>query len=302
MRRLGTWRHGAVRSWRGELVFSAVVYLVVILFALVCLFPFYLIVVNSFVDNKILNQEGYQLYVKKLSFDSYKYLFQGRQAYISYRVTLFVTAVGSLMATAITSMYAFVLSHKKVKYRNIMSFFTYVPMVMGTGLVGFYLLVAQWLHLKDTIWALIFPYLLNPFLVFVLVNFFRALPYELYESASMDGANDIYVFFRIILPISIPGIATVILFYALTYWNDWWLAILFINHDYLHPLQMMIRSLMSQINSTQYVMGKSMYIQNMPSEGLKLATVCITIGPIVLLYPLVQRYFVKGLTLGAVKG
>ena len=291
-----------MRSWRGELVFSAVVYLVVILFALVCLFPFYLIVVNSFVDNKILNQEGYQLYVKKLSFDSYKYLFQGRQAYISYRVTLFVTAVGSLMATAITSMYAFVLSHKKVKYRNIMSFFTYVPMVMGTGLVGFYLLVAQWLHLKDTIWALIFPYLLNPFLVFVLVNFFRALPYELYESASMDGANDIYVFFRIILPISIPGIATVILFYALTYWNDWWLAILFINHDYLHPLQMMIRSLMSQINSTQYVMGKSMYIQNMPSEGLKLATVCITIGPIVLLYPLVQRYFVKGLTLGAVKG
>jgi putative aldouronate transport system permease protein len=282
--------------------FSTLVYVVVILFALVCLFPFYLIVVNSIVDNKVLNQEGYQLYVKKFSLDSYKYLFQGSQAYISYKVTLFVTAVGSILATALTSTYAYVLSHKKVKYRNILSFFTYVPMVVGTGLVGFYLLVAQWLHLKDTIWALIFPYLLNPFLVFVLVNFFRALPYELYESATIDGANDIYVFFRIIMPISIPGIATVILFYALTYWNDWWLAILFINHTQLHPLQMMIRSLMSQINATQYVMGRSMYIQNVPSEGLKLATVCITIGPIVLLYPLIQRYFVKGLTLGAVKG
>ncbi|MGA2976776.1 MAG: carbohydrate ABC transporter permease [Spirochaetia bacterium] len=285
-----------------ESLFSALIYIVVMLFALVCLFPFYLIVVNSIVDNKVLNQEGYQLYVKKFSSDSYKYLFEGSQAYTSYKVTLFVTAVGSLLATAITSMYAFVLSHRKVRYRHILAFFTYVPMVVGTGLVGFYLLVAQWLHLKDTIWALIFPYLLNPFLVFVLVNFFRALPYELYESASIDGANDIYVFFRIILPISIPGVATVILFYALTYWNDWWLAILFINHDYLHPLQMMIRSLMSQINATQYVMGRSMYIQNVPSEGLKLATVCITIGPIVLLYPLIQRYFVKGLTLGAVKG
>lgn len=286
----------------GETLFFVFVYAVVITFALICFFPFYLVVVNSFIDNKVLNQEGYQLYVKKLSFDSYKYLFEGRQAYISYRVTLFVTAVGSFLATAITAMYSFVLAHRRVKYRNIMAFLTYIPMVMGTGLVGFYLLVAQWLHLKDTIWALIFPYLLNPFLVFVLVNFFRALPYELYESAAMDGANDIYVFFRIVLPISVPGIATVILFYALTYWNDWWLAILFINHDYLHPLQMMIRSLMSQINATQYVMGRSMYIQNVPSEGLKLATVCITIGPVVFLYPLIQRYFVKGLTLGAVKG
>ena len=301
MRRLRGARLGRQLA-AGEAIFFAVVYIVVILFALVCLFPFYLIVINSIVDNRILNQEGYQLYVKKLSLDSYKFLFQGTQAYTSYKVTLFVTAVGSILATAITSMYAFVLSHRKARYRHVMSFFTYIPMVMGTGLVGFYLLVAQWLHLKDTIWALIFPYLLNPFLVFVLVNFFRALPYELYESASMDGANDIYVFFRIVLPISIPGIATVILFYALTYWNDWWLAILFINHDYLHPLQMMIRSLMSQINATQYVMGRSMYIQNMPTEGLKLATVCITIGPIVLLYPLIQRYFVKGLTLGAVKG
>jgi putative aldouronate transport system permease protein len=285
-----------------EVLYSFLVHFVVILFALMCLFPFYLIVLNSFQDNKVLNQEGYLLYIKAFSLDSYKYLFEGRQAYTSYKVTLFVTAVGSILATAITASFAFVLSHKKVRYRNILSFLTYVPMVVGTGLVGFYLLVAQWLHLKDTIWSLILPYLMNPFLVFVLVNFFRALPYELYESATIDGANDIYVFLRIILPISIPGLATVILFYALTYWNDWWLAILFINHDYLHPLQMMIRSLMSQINATQYVMGRSMYIQNVPSEGLKLATVCITIGPIVLLYPLIQRYFVKGLTLGAVKG
>jgi putative aldouronate transport system permease protein len=293
---------GGRRRSASEILFSFLVYLVVIFFALTCLFPFYLIVLNSFQDNRVLNQEGYLLYIKAFSLDSYKYLFEGRQAYTSYKVTLFVTAVGSVLATAITASFAFVLSHRKVRYRNLLSFLTYVPMVVGTGLVGFYLLVAQWLHLKDTIWSLILPYLMNPFLVFVLVNFFRALPYEMYESATIDGANDIVVFLKIIMPISIPGLATVILFYALTYWNDWWLAILFINHDYLHPLQMMIRSLMSQINATQYVMGRSMYIQNVPSEGLKLATVCITIGPIVLLYPLIQRYFVKGLTLGAVKG
>jgi putative aldouronate transport system permease protein len=292
-------RHGRPRdlSW-----FTVLVYAVVILFALICLFPFYLVLVNSFQRNSVLNQNGYQLYIRAFSLDSYKYLLDGKQVYTSYRVTIFVTAVGSAMATAITAMYAFVLSHRKVRYRNLMAFLTYIPMVMGTGLVGFYLLVAQWLHLKDTIWALILPYLLNPFLVFVLVNFFKALPYELYESAFMDGANDIHTFFKIIVPVSTPGIATVALFYALTYWNDWWLAILFINHDYYHPLQMMIRELMSQINASQYVMGRSGIIPSVPSEGLKLATVCITIGPIMLLYPLVQRYFVKGLTLGAVKG
>jgi putative aldouronate transport system permease protein len=293
----GKVRKPAELSW-----FSILVYAVVILFALVCLFPFYLVLVNSFEKNSVLNQNGYQLYVSSFSLDSYKYLFMGKQVYTSYRVTLFVTAIGATVATAMTAMYAFVLSHRKVRYRNLMSFLTYIPMVMGTGLVGFYLLVAQWLHLKDTIWALILPYLLNPFLVFVLVNFFKALPYELYESAFMDGANDIYTFFRIIVPVSTPGIATVLLFYALTYWNDWWLAILFINHDYYHPLQMMIRELMSQINASQYVMGRSVYVTSMPAEGLKLATVCVTIGPIVLLYPLIQKYFVKGLTLGAVKG
>ncbi len=177
----------------------------VVLFALVCFFPFYLIVINSFLDNKVLNQNGYQLYIRKFSLDSYKYLFQGSQAYTSYKVTIFVTVVGAALGTAITSMYSFVLAHRKARYRNILAFLTYVPMVVGTGLVGFYLLVAHWLHLKDTIWALIFPYLLNPFLVFVLVNFFRALPYEIYESASIDGANDIRTFFQIVLPISIPG-------------------------------------------------------------------------------------------------
>jgi putative aldouronate transport system permease protein len=278
------------------------IYAVVILFALVCLFPFYVVLVNSFQSNSVLNRHGYQLTISSFSLDSYKYLLQGRQVFTSYKVTLFVTAVGSAAATAITAMYAFVLSHRKVRYRNVMAFLTYIPMVMGTGLVGFYLLVAQWLHLKDTVWALILPYLMNPFLVFVLVNFFKALPYELYESAFMDGANDIRVFFKIIVPISGPGIATVALFYALTYWNDWWLAILFINHDYYHPLQMMIRELMSQINASQYVMGRSGTIPSVPSEGLKLATVCVTIGPIVLLYPFIQRYFVKGLTLGAIKG
>jgi putative aldouronate transport system permease protein len=284
------------------LVYMSVVYAVIILFAFVCLFPFYLVLLNSFQSNKVLNQEGYLLYIKAFSLDSYAYLMEGKQVYVSYGVTIFVTVVGTALATAITTMFAYVLAHKKVKYRNIMAFLTYIPMVMGTGLVGFYILVAQWLHLKDTLWALILPYLLNPFLVFVLVNFYRALPYELYESAYMDGADDILVFFRIILPVSIPGIATIILFYALTYWNDWWLAILFINHNELHPLQMMIRSLMSQINAAQYVSSGTLHVANVPSEGLKLATVCITIGPIVFLYPFVQKYFVKGLTLGSVKG
>ena len=133
------------------------------------------------------------------------------------------------MYISVTAMFAYVMASAKFKHRSILSFLTYFTMVFGAGLVGFYMLIANWLHLKDSIWALILPYLLNPFYAFILVSFYRTLPVEINESATIDGAREFRIFFNIILPITTPAIATITLFYVLQFWNDWWLSLLFID-------------------------------------------------------------------------
>ena len=248
-------------------------------------------------------KHGYQLWPEQWSTDAYTFLLSGTQLSRSYAVSVTVTIVGTFMALLLTAPYAYVLSHPKAKYRKPLTFFTYFFMVFGVGLVGFYIVVGNWLGLKDTLWALILPYLLNPFFAIVLMNFFRTVPAELSEAAGLDGYNDWQIFFRIVVPISLPAIASVGLFYALQYWNDWWLALLVVDDSRLHPLQMMIRQLVSNMNASQYIQGSTTNYQiTVPSTGVQLATVCLTIGPIVLLYPFLQKYFVRGMTVGAVKG
>ena len=284
-------------------IFTIFVYLFVLAFAIICFLPFWLVVINSFASETSILRHGYMLIPETFSLNAYSFVLSGEQVFRSYGITLFVTFVGTTLAVLVTTTFAYVLAHPKVKIRNILSFMTYFTMIFGSGLVGFYMLIANWLHLKDSIWALILPYILNPFYVFILVSFFRTLPYEIYEAATIDGSNDIYTFFKIIWPISLPAIATVLLFYALQFWNDWWLALLFIDNYKLHPLQIMIRRLLSSIDAQNYVAGSgSSYKIAVPSQSLRLSIVCLTIGPIILLYPFVQKYFVKGMTIGAVKG
>lgn len=283
--------------------FTWFIYGFIILFTLICFIPFWMIIIGSFASESSIQTNGYQLFPSEFSLYSYEYLLAGKQVFISYGVTLIVTIAGTALAVLITAMYAYVLAHPKVKYRKIMAFLTYFTMIFGAGLVGFYILISSWLGLKDSIWSLILPYLLNPFFAFILVSFYRTIPYELNEAATVDGANDIYIFFKIIWPVAVPAIATTSLFYALQYWNDWYLALLFIDDHKLHPLQIMIRQLISNINAQAYVAGSNtVYSTPIPSRGVQLATVCLTIGPIILFYPFIQKYFVKGLTVGAVKG
>ena len=272
-------------------------------FALFCFIPFWIVFINSFADESLLQTAGYQLLPTKFSLHAYEFLLSSKQVFLSYGITIIVTIAGTALGVLLTAAYAYTLSHRKVKYRNILSFLTFLTMLFGAGLVGFYMLIANWLHLKDSIWALILPYLLNPFYAFILVSYYRTLPYELNEAATVDGANDIYIFFRIIWPISLPVIATVSLFYALQYWNDWYLSLLFIDNYKMLPLQMMIRQLMSNLNVMAYVSGsQTQYNVVVPTYGMQLAIVCVTIGPIVFVYPFIQRFFIKGLTLGSVKG
>lgn len=283
--------------------FTVFMYAFILVFTLVCFIPFWVVVVDSFAAESSLQTNGYQIFPSEFSFYSYQYLFKGKQILNSYGVTLFVTIVGTILAVFVTTTFAYVLAHRRVKYRNIMSFLTYFTMIFGAGLVGSYMLIANWLGLKDSIWALILPALLNPFYAFILVAFYRTIPYELNEAATIDGANDLSIFFRIIWPVALPSIATITLFYALHYWNDWFLALLYIDDYKLHPLQIMIRQLIANMNMQSYLSGGGgMYENPAPQNGIQLATVCVTIGPIILFYPFIQKFFVKGLTVGAVKG
>jgi multiple sugar transport system permease protein/putative aldouronate transport system permease protein len=293
----------APRARASDTVFAALVHGFVTLFALFCLIPFWLMVINSFATEASILRNGFSLWPEDFSLYAYQFLFRNTRVMSHYGVSVAVTLAGTVMAVAITSMFAYGITSKKLKRGSALSFMTYFTMLFGSGIVGFYLLVVNWLHLKDNIFAMILPYLMNPFYVFVLVSFFRTLPDELAEAALIDGANDARIFFQIILPLSKPAITTVTLFFALQYWNDYYLALLFVDDYKLYPLQMMIRTLISNMNAQQFIQGsRTNYAIQVPTYGIQLATVCVTIGPILLLYPFLQKHFVKGLTIGAVKG
>jgi ABC-type glycerol-3-phosphate transport system permease component len=235
--------------------------------------------------------------------ESYKYIFkEGSRVIRAYQVTIFVTVVGTLLAIFITSMLSYVLANKDVKYRKQITFFIFFTMVFSAGLVPWFLVVTN-IGLRNTIWALILPGMVHAWFVFLLRTFFQGIPDSIPESARIDGANEMQIYLRLILPLSVPGVATVSLFYALFYWNDWWLCILLIADRSLFPLQYLLRVIMQDIINAmpeQYsILRPEM---NVPEEGVRMATMMVTIGPIILFYPFVQRYFVKGITIGAIKG
>lgn len=282
-----------------ERIFVGFIYVFIAIFALFCFIPFYLIYVNSVADESILAR-GLTFIPKIFSLEAYKFLFSSDQIYRSFGISIFITVVGTALSVVITAMYAYVASHKKIKYGNFLSFYIYFTMLFTPGLVGYYLLITRWMNLKNSIWSLIIPGLFSVWNAFLFSSFFKMLPYELYEAAEIDGANDIFIFFKIIWPVSKPILATVTLFNALAYWNDWFNALLFIDDSRMHPLQMLIRTIIGNASAASTIpipAGVSI-----PTFGTQLATVCVTIGPIVLLYPFLQKYFVKGITIGAVKG
>jgi putative aldouronate transport system permease protein len=278
---------------------SIAAYVFIGFFALMCLIPFWLVYIGSFTAEHLI-VKGFQMLPTEFTLDSYRFLFKGRQVYRSGFVSIFVTVIGTAGALLLTSMFAYVAAHPKVKYRNFLSFYIYFTMLFAPGLVGYYLLISNWLNLRDSLLALILPHLFSAFNAFLMTSYFRTLPFELNEAATVDGAHELYIFFRVIWPLSMPVIATITLFYALSYWNDWFNALMFIDNPDNHPLQMMLRRIISNAQNLDYLNTSV----NMPvsASGVQLSTVVITIGPIIFLYPFLQRYFIKGMTIGAVKG
>lgn len=268
--------------------------------AVICLYPVILTLIVSFSSEMSVVKNGYQLIPEEFSLVSYKLVFQDKSIYSAYGITILVTVVGTLMSLIICGMAGYALSIQRVKYKNQVSMFFYIPMVFSAGLLPWYLICTQVLKLTDTIWALILPMLVSPFNVFLMRNYFKTIPASLVESAEIDGCNIVKTFFLIVLPLSTPILATVSLFIGLGYWNDWSLALWFISDKSLYPLQYMLYKIQSVIDFIRQ--NGSMGNVEIPAQTFQIATLFITIGPIILLYPFVQKYFVKGIMVGAVKG
>jgi putative aldouronate transport system permease protein len=292
------------RNFR-NILFHAFNYTVLTLFALFCLLPFWIMVAASFTDDLALRQNGYLPWISKFSLEAFKWVLKGSEVRTGYMISIFVTVVGTFCSLFVMSGLAYVMSLKRLKGRNKIAFYVFFVMIFVPGIVPWFVTCRNLLHLRDNVWALILPMMVQPFWVFVLRNFFAALPTEIMESAYIDGASDSTILFQIVLPLSTPVLATVGLFMAVAYWNDWFLGVMLLDFVSWRPLSVLILKMVSNVQAIQAAMkqpGVSINLGSLPTLGIRMATACITIGPIILVYPFVQRYFVKGLTLGAIKG
>jgi len=275
-------------------------------FALMCVLPFYLIVIASFTSETSLIRNGYPLLpsLENFSLDSYKLSLKNPVAILkSYGVTIGVTALGTLMAVFLSTMTGYVLSRKDFPWRNKFSFFFFFTTLFNGGLVPWYLLCVRYLNFKNNIIGLLLPLMFSVWNMIIAKSFMLGLPMEITESAKIDGANDLVIFLKLILPLSKPLIATLALFSALAYWNDWYNCMLYITNEDMFTLQYYLQRILGSAEAMRIVAEKSgIALPSIPIESMKMSMTIIATGPIVLLYPFVQRYFVKGLTIGAVKG
>lgn len=279
-------------------------YTIVVLVVIICFVPFWMIVIGSLSSEADVITNGYALWPEHFSTESYKMVFQIPTRIIQgYSVSGFVTFVGTFISLFFSTMAAFVLMRKDFKYRNKIAMFLYFPSIFSGGMLPTYLLVVKYLGLKDNIWALILPGMISAWNIFLLRNFMSDIPDSIMESAKLDGANDFQIFVKLYLPLAKAGLATIGLFTALGYWNNWSNAMLYINKAELYPLQYLLYSMLSNVQGLKEMAAASgVSMPNLPSETYKMAMAVVTTGPIILLYPFVQKYFVKGITVGSVKG
>lgn len=280
-------------------------YIIIGLFAVICLYPLLLAVGTSFSDEASVTVNGYSVIPKKISLEAYGMILGslGKNILNAYMVTIAVTVIGTAVSVLVSASFAYVLTVKDFKMRSVLNMFLYIPMIFSAGLLPWYIMCTKYYHLTDNFLALILPGCMNAFNVFLLRNFFKSIPDELAEAAKIDGANYLRIFRVIYFPLAKVGLVTVGLFYALSYWNDYYLALMFINKQNMYPLQYYLYNMLANVQFIANQANASLgYNINIPLETTKMATICVTIGPIILLYPFVQKYITKGVIVGAVKG
>lgn len=293
------------RGERTFTVFSAVVMILLTVFAFL---PFLLIVIASFTNETTLIRNGYSFFPEHLSLDAYRYIKSSAYIFIrAYGVSFLVTILGTAIGLLITSMLAYPMSRSDFKYHNTLAFVVFFTMLFSGGIVPSYIMWTQYFHIKNTLWALILPNLLaNGFNVLLVRNYFKNnVPLEIIEAAQIDGASELRIFFRIMLPLSMPVMATVGMFMGLAYWNDWINALYFVSKPQLYGIQNLLMQLMSNIqflNSGQAgnVLGADTV--SLPSTAVRMAMAVLGIVPVLFVLPFMQKYLTRGVVIGAVKG
>lgn len=272
-------------------------------FALICLIPFIMLVSGSLSDQRDVLTNGYPIWPRKVNLLAYELLLRnGQRLLTGYKITTFVTIVGTFLSLLVNTMMAYTMARRNLRHRRFLSVFTLITMLFSGGLVPWFILCKNYLGLYDNIAALILPSLANAWNMYIIRNYFQSLPEELYESAKIDGAGDYVIFFRIMLFLAMPVLATIALFTALGFWNDWWLGLMLLEKPELQPLQLTLKSMVSNAQFIAYSPELQKRGVPIPSDAMKMATTVFTIGPIVFLYPFLQRYFIKGILIGSVKG
>lgn len=288
--------------------FERLSHVILLLWSVFCLAPFFLLIVSSITDEKAIAQYGYAFWPTKLSLSAYEYLWNHRDSILgAYANTLIVTAGGTIGSLFFTATFAYALSRRETPLRGLVNFLVFFSILFNGGMVASYLIWTEWFHIRDTIWALILPRLLmNGFHIIIMRNYFQtSIHPAIIEAARIDGAGEIQTFVRVVLPLSIPILATIGLFSGLGYWNDWQNGLYFISDTKLYSIQYLLNQMIQNLmilSSGAFGSKAAEQISQLPSATIRMSIAVIGALPILALYPLFQKYFEKGIAIGAVKG
>jgi len=299
-----------VKGGRDESILHLIAYVFVSIIAISCLLPFVLIISASFSSETAILRNGFSLLPQEPGIEAYRQVFnQPGVITRAYMVTIVLTITGTFLALFLQSMTAYVLSRRDFKWRNGFSLFFYITTLFNGGLVPYFILMTQYLKMKNNYLALLLPLLFSVFNLLILKSYIMGIPVEMIESAKMDGCSVFRTYISVILPLMKPALATIGLFIALGYWNDWYSAMLFISDDKMKPLQYMLYEKINNIEGYKRLIASGLSISSeaisaisIPTATLKMALTVVVTGPIILLYPIIQKYYVRGITIGAVKG
>lgn len=274
-----------------------------IILAIVLVLPFYNVVIRSFASPAAVAQQQFYLIPTSFDLTAYKAIFEGGKIFTAFGVSMFVTVVGTVISLALTICGAYVLAKKNLPGRKAFIVFILITMFFNGGLIPYYLNIKD-LNLINSVFVMILPNALNTFYMIIMMNYFRGLPKSLEESAKIDGARELVIMTKIIVPISKPTLAAITLFYAVDRWNEWWNALLFISDESKYPMQMFLREMLvdvTKMSSNSMAASMAATMRKVSPESLKMATVLVTMVPIMLVYPYMQKHFAAGVMLGSLK-
>ncbi|RHP33284.1 carbohydrate ABC transporter permease [Lachnotalea sp. AF33-28] len=297
------------KKFNSETRFRCICLAILLLFTAICIAPFLLMFSASVTEEQALIRDGYKFWPETLSFDTYRYLWAKRETiFRAYMISVFVTLVGTVTNVIITSLFGYPLSRKDFKYRNVFAFLIFFTMLFNGGMTASYIIWTRTFHIKNTIWALLLPnYLMGGMNVLMVRNYYTAsIPDSILEAARVDGASEMTIYTKILVPLSKPVMITIALFAGIAYWNDWTNGLYYISDSKLYSINVYLNNLMNNIQlltqQSTLTEGANLAGMDLPSVGVRMAIAMIAVLPVMIIFPFIQGQLVKGVVIGGVKG